>query len=146
MNKEYSAGVVTFREEKSAGSKRMYLILHYKRGHWDFPKGRIEEGETKKQAAIRELHEETGLTANIYPDFEQSLSYLFRNPTGELTSKEVTYFVGAVNSSEVILSDEHIYFRWVSLKDAIKELTYTNARQLLGMVDHYLDAQALRAE
>ena len=37
-----------------------YLFI-FRRGFWDLPKGKIEEGETKKQAAIREVIEETGL-------------------------------------------------------------------------------------
>ena len=33
-------------------------------GHWDFPKGHIDDGETEIQTALRELEEETGI-ANV---------------------------------------------------------------------------------
>ena len=36
-------------------------------GPWSFPKGRVDEGETQKQAALREVWEETGLKAKILP-------------------------------------------------------------------------------
>lgn len=37
------------------------LLAIYRRGHWDLPKGKIEAGESKKEAAIREVQEETGI-------------------------------------------------------------------------------------
>lgn len=37
-----------------------YLLIH-RRGKWDFPKGKIEYGETPPEAALREVEEETGV-------------------------------------------------------------------------------------
>jgi len=37
------------------------ILLMFKRGRWDMPKGRIEVGQSKETAALREVHEETGL-------------------------------------------------------------------------------------
>lgn len=37
------------------------LLVFYRRGSWDMPKGKIDAGETPEQAAIREVQEETGL-------------------------------------------------------------------------------------
>ena len=53
--KEHSAGVVLFRQMKDY---REYLLLHYPSGHFDFPKGHLEEDETEREAAFRELEEE----------------------------------------------------------------------------------------
>lgn len=38
-----------------------HILLMFKRGKWDMPKGRIEEGGTREQSAMREVQEETGL-------------------------------------------------------------------------------------
>ena len=43
---------------------RKELLVFYRRGSWDLPKGKIDPGETPEQAAIREVQEETGL-ANL---------------------------------------------------------------------------------
>lgn len=37
------------------------LLLIFRRGKWDLPKGKIDSGETKRKAAIREVKEETGV-------------------------------------------------------------------------------------
>lgn len=38
------------------------LLMIFRRGKWDLPKGKLDEGETIEQCAIREVQEETGLT------------------------------------------------------------------------------------
>ena len=38
------------------------LLLIYRRGFWDLPKGKLDEGETIEACAVREVEEETGLT------------------------------------------------------------------------------------
>ena len=57
---EVSAGVVIFRRGENGALE--FLLLRYLHGHWDFPKGHIEEGETSALAARREAEEETGLS------------------------------------------------------------------------------------
>ena len=59
MIKEQSAGTVLFIEESK---EKLFLLLHYPTGHWDFVKGKIEKNESLEQAAIRETKEETGIT------------------------------------------------------------------------------------
>ncbi len=49
----YAAGGVVFSEDS--------FLTIYRRGFWDLPKGKIEEGETVKDAAVREVEEETGV-------------------------------------------------------------------------------------
>ena len=59
MKEERSAGVVIFLE-KPEGIH--FLLLNYPTGHWDFVKGKIEQGENNHQTAIREAKEETGIS------------------------------------------------------------------------------------
>ncbi len=45
------------------------LLVFYRRGSWDLPKGKIDPGETPEQAAVREVQEETGLQNIHLEDF-----------------------------------------------------------------------------
>lgn len=136
MIKEFSAGIIVYFERKE---KREYLLLHYQSGHWDFAKGHIEKDESKQEAALRELHEETGLEAEILPDFEVSLSYFHHLPkTKELAHKTVYFFVGKTDSKEVTLSHEHIGFAWLPFEKALEQLTYDNAKDMLKKADVFL--------
>merc|ERR1711907_374146 len=64
-----SCGVVYFAE-----SSKSVLLLKNRKGHWDYPKGAIDPGESQVAAAKREFQEETGLPADFElsdpPDFE----------------------------------------------------------------------------
>lgn len=140
MKTETSAGIITF-IEKTVQDKlqRFYLVLHYKQGHWDLPKGKLEPDETPMHAAVRELGEETALTAAIIPGFEQSISYMYKNSQGQLIEKEVTFFLGKTTTEAVTLSDEHLYYKWLPITEAVKQVTYAGARQVLKMADRYLE-------
>lgn len=50
---EAAGGVVKNNSDK--------VLVIFRRGAWDLPKGKIDEGETPEIAAIREVNEETGL-------------------------------------------------------------------------------------
>jgi len=51
----------------------------YPGGYWEFPKGKLEPGETDEAAAHRELKEETGLEVTLIPDFKETITYRFRD-------------------------------------------------------------------
>jgi len=57
MKNTYSAGGIVLNDKN-----QVYLIHKVIRDEWAFPKGRIEEGESKVNAARREIEEETGLS------------------------------------------------------------------------------------
>ncbi len=139
MERQFSAGLVLYCDCNGDAAKREFLLLHYTSGHWDFPKGKIEKGETKHQAALRELGEETGLSAEILPGFEEQFSYWFRDhKTSELINKTVYFFVGCADKKEVILSHEHIGSIWLPLEAALEKLTYENAKIMLKKATEFL--------
>lgn len=72
MHREKSCGAVVVRED--AGQKEILLIRH-NAGHWAFPKGHMEEGETEVQTASREIQEETGLMVDIDGSFRTVITY-----------------------------------------------------------------------
>ena len=96
------------------------------------------KGETKEQAALRELQEEAGLTVDIHEGFEHVLEYFFKDMDSELAKKKVYFFVGKSKTKQVTLSHEHVDFVWLPLEQALQKLTYDNAKDLLRKVDAFL--------
>jgi 8-oxo-dGTP pyrophosphatase MutT (NUDIX family) len=120
-----------------------YLLLHYTAGHWDFPKGNIEAGETEKQAATREIREETGITDIEFLDgFRMKIEYKYRHDK-RLVQKEVVLFLARTRTRQVTLSHEHIGFAWRKYDDAMEQLTYPNATNLLSAAKDYLQKRSL---
>ena len=138
MIKQHSAGIVLY---TLVDGKREYLLMHYMSGHWDFAKGKIEPGETKEQAAHRELKEETGLTATIVPGFEESFAYMFKDRSGELIHKTVDFFTGYTQEKKVTISREHQGYIWLPYKQAQARLTYKNAKEVLAHAEHFNQLQ-----
>ena len=129
MIKETSAGVVVFRIEQS---KVLYLLLNYPTGHWDFVKGKTEKGESLGETVVREAKEETGISDIMFVDgFEEWVRYRFQYE-GELVNKKVLYFLGQTNTSDIVLSFEHLDYAWVEYHEALKKITYKNSRNVLA--------------
>lgn len=129
MADERSAGIVLFRDD---GGRKMFLLLHYPSGHWDFVKGRIERDEQPREAAVREAREETGITDIEFVDgYEEKIQYSYQYD-GRAVRKEVIFFLAKTNTSAVTLSDEHLNYTWLEFDEAHRKITYQNARNLLA--------------
>jgi bis(5'-nucleosidyl)-tetraphosphatase len=125
---ERSAGAVVFR--RVSGSPR-FLLLKYPAGHWDLPKGNIEEGERPLQTMVREVREETGIVdLLVIPGFEEKIEYWYRRE-GKKVHKTVVFFLAETSVENVTISFEHQDYGWFDYADAIKTVTYPNARRLI---------------
>ena len=139
---ERSSGAVVFYMEEGIPEPE-YLLLHYTAGHWDFPKGNIEPGENEKQAALREIREETGITDVEFIDgFRMKIEYRYRQGK-RLVLKEVVLFLAQTHTRQVILSHEHIGFAWRNYQNAMQQLTYLNAKNLLSSARTFLQKRSL---
>ena len=128
MIEETSAGIVLFRKENS---KNLFLLLHYPSGHWDFVKGKMEEGESTQQTAIRETMEETGITDIVFSEnFEEWIEYNFQFQ-GELVHKKVVFFLAETRTDKVIISHEHLGYTWMDYNTAMEKTTFDNAKTVL---------------
>jgi len=135
MKEERSAGVVIF-IEKPEGCH--FLLLNYPTGHWDYVKGKIEEGENNHQTAIRETKEETGIgDLEFIEGFEEKINYNFQFE-GELIHKEVVFFLAKTKTSKVNVSHEHLDYTWLDYDNALKKITYQNAKNILFKVNNLI--------
>ncbi len=128
MIEETSAGIVLFRKE---GSKILFLLLHYPSGHWDFVKGKMEDGESTHETAIREAREETGITdITFLENFEEWIKYDFQYK-GELVHKKVVFFLAETKTKDIIISNEHLDYTWMDYNTSMEKTTFDNAKTVL---------------
>jgi 8-oxo-dGTP pyrophosphatase MutT (NUDIX family) len=106
------------------------LVIHRPRyGDWTLPKGKLEEGESVEDAALREVSEETGIRAEIERRIgETSYRDRHRRP------KRVTYFAMHPVSGEFMPNDEVDEVRWVTTGEARDLLSYQHDRDLVAQV------------
>lgn len=133
---ERSAGTVLFNENNG---KIEYLLLHYPAGHWDFAKGNMEEGEHELETVKREVREETSIGNIEFVDgFRKKITYNYRR-SGRLVRKEVIFYLARTKAKDVKISFEHKGYRWLNYEDAMKLLTYKNAKIILEDANRFLN-------
>lgn len=131
MIEERSCGAILYRNSPSG---KLYLLLNYPSGHWDFVKGNIEKGETFKETALREIKEETGISdVNFIDGFENKVQYHYQRD-GKVVHKEVVFFLAETSTEYVEISHEHLGFTWLKFNEALAKLTYKTAQNLLKKV------------
>ena len=136
--KDQSFGVIPIL--KRDNEFQLLLVQHHA-GHWAFPKGHAEPGESEAQAALRELQEETGIyDVTLRADLSITETYHFSR-NGQPVEKTVRYFIGLVHHDKVKIQVEEIRsFRWVSYPDALALITYDESRRLLAEAHSLLRA------
>lgn len=142
MLQEISAGAVVF----YLGDEAEYLLLHYEAGHWDFPKGAIEPGESELDTVRREVWEETGIKDfEIIPGFRKKIQYFYRK-SRQLVRKTVIFYLARSFTKDVTLSYEHVGYIWLGYEEALRRLTFKTARDTLREAHEFLfrKAQLLR--
>ena len=132
---EYSAGVILYRQLKTG---REYLLLHYPGGHFDFPKGHLEKEETEREAAFRELKEETGIDTIIWIEGYREKMHYFFSIKGQKISKYVTFFLARTTQKKVTISFEHRDAVWLPYSEAYKKLTFEKGKEFLQKAENFL--------
>jgi 8-oxo-dGTP diphosphatase len=106
---EVVAGVI-FWKDQILCVQRPKNKLHYISEKFEFPGGKIEEGETKEETLHRELLEELNLATNIKSFF---LTVIHEYPDFELTMHS---FICEVDSKELTLH-EHLDQKWLNINE-----------------------------
>ena len=132
---ESSCGAVVYRDIK--GEVRYLLIKNKRSAHWGFPKGHIEPGETKKQTAIREVLEETGIHVRIIDGFESISKYKIQNKI----EKQVSIFVGTTTDSSTSIQPEEIEdYIWLTYDRALSILKFENDKSIITAAHEFLNS------
>jgi 8-oxo-dGTP pyrophosphatase MutT (NUDIX family) len=131
-----AAGGVVYRY---AGDAALILLIRDKYGRWTLPKGHLEPGESEAAAAIREVHEETGVTGELGLLVSRIAYTVMKN--GVLRPKEVAFFLLRATSGQATpQADEGIAAaEWYVPERAIELVGYPQVREVLGRALEMLD-------
>jgi 8-oxo-dGTP pyrophosphatase MutT (NUDIX family) len=134
---EISAGGVVFRRD---GDRTLFLLIRDPYRNWGFPKGHLEDGEEPASAAIREVSEETGLAELAIRAPVETIDWTFRF-RGRPVHKVCHFFLMETPEQRTAPQrDEGITAcRWASFDQAMRLISYANARKVLAQAQAILD-------
>lgn len=136
---ENSFGTIPVKKENN--QYFILLIQHVNGGHWGFPKGHAEPNETSKQAAVRELKEETNLNLSKFL-YDKPLieNYIFIKDN-QTVRKTVEYYLVEVSGDILFQGHEVLKGGWFSLSQARERLTFQESKKLLDKILGLLDIE-----
>ena len=103
---------------------------------WQMVTGKIKENETAKEAAIREIKEETGflpISMWVVPNVNS-----FYSPQKDEICLIPVLLAEVENISKVVISDEHSNYRWVNYKKAKSLFAWPGQKRSLEIINEYL--------
>jgi 8-oxo-dGTP pyrophosphatase MutT (NUDIX family) len=121
---------------------REFLLMRHN-DRWDLPKGHVDNDESEIQCALRELEEETGITADdieIVPNFRFTLQYpVYDKHRGGQCDKTLVVFLARLKHEVKITTTEHVGYEWFAWNPPHKIQTRT-IDPLLATVAKFLSA------
>lgn len=124
-----SCGVLPYRIN---GGRREFLIVFEEFSQcWSLPKGHMEAGETEVQTALRELYEETGLTADLDISRTAAIEY----PISPFARKQVVFFLGQVHGTPKTRPGEISRHKWVTASELKDYLFADTVHAIAALID-----------
>jgi len=93
-------------------NEKSRLLMIFRKGKWDLPKGKVDKGETLRKAALREIREETGIgqlkivSAIEFLKRKQDCTYHTYNQNGKRIIKS-TYWFNVISHDNSLLVPQH---------------------------------------
>lgn len=128
---EVSAGGLVL-DHLDPDGQALLISRHDRRGRliWSFPKGHLEAGETDREAAIREVAEETGIEARVVEPLGE-IDFWFM-ADGKRIHKTVHHFLMVRTGGELCADDPEVEsVEWVPISAVSARLAYSDERALL---------------
>lgn len=132
MRKEKSCGCIVIR------NKSEVLLIKMNAGHWSFPKGHVEIGETEIETALRETYEETSISCRIVDGFREVSTF---SPC-EGVIKDVVFFVATPTNHIISVQEEEIQeSNFFSFETAKKLITFSNDLDIFNKAIIFIESQ-----
>ena len=118
--------------------KIRYVIIQHLGGHWGFPKGHMAPGEAEYDTALREIREETGVSARLIDGFRIEEQYPLPNKPG--VTKQVVYFLAEYSEQIIVYQKEELKAAdLLSYEEAVDRLTFEETKRILAKANAFLE-------
>jgi 8-oxo-dGTP pyrophosphatase MutT (NUDIX family) len=123
-----SGGVVV----RQAADLEVCLINPIGRRVWGLPKGGVEPGESREEAALREVREETGIEAEVDAELGSIDYWFYSRESHTRIHKTVHYFLMRASGGDVSDHDHEVSeARWLAVSKALDLMSYPNEREIV---------------
>lgn len=128
--KEPTAGGIVWRRNKSGGIE--ILLIQDSKDRWTIPKGHIEEGETAKETAQREITEETGLQEMEMQGWLGKINFRYRRQQSLVLMTTDIFLVKAKGDTDDIKPEEWMKgIKWLLANDALDKIEYEDIGKII---------------
>ena len=141
LKREFSAGGIVYRKfpgDKLKPQIKWLLIKPAGSDRWQFPKGKIEKGETSKDTAVREVKEEGGIKAKILAKVGTS-QYFFVLKRQRIYKNVVFFLMEYVSDADLGYDEEVDEVKFLPFDKAAKQLTFKDDKNLLTKAKELLE-------
>lgn len=128
--REFSSGGIVFNEKGQVLLIQNASLKDHKINYWGFPKGHIDPGQTSRDAAIREVLEETGVQAEIVEKVGDT-RYVYTRDGNRIFKVVVIFKMKYISGEPTPQEGEILDARWFSPEVALKTLSFSRDRELL---------------
>ena len=129
--REPTAGGIIFRRNSQNKSIEILLIQDAK-NRWTIPKGHIEEGETAKDTAQREIREETGLRELNVISWLGKINFRYRRQQSLVLMTTEIFLVQANGDTDKLKAEDWMNgIKWFSTNDALDKIEYEDIGKII---------------
>jgi 8-oxo-dGTP pyrophosphatase MutT (NUDIX family) len=125
------------------------ILFIFRRGHWDLPKGKLEKYETKKDAALREVEEETGIRNLVLGKKICITNHVYKNKSGKRHIKKSYWYHMTAPKMDLIpqIEEDITEAKWMTMEsfNSRERLVYSSIIKVLDKYVRKVSKAAVKA-